>query len=64
MDFCKTTQAAKRLGVPYWRLSYLIRCGKISPPRKDSSGDYVWSAEDLETARSEMAARLRRVPHT
>jgi hypothetical protein len=51
----KTPIAAKQLGVPVHRLATLIRFEKITPPSKDSSGDYVWTAEDIERARAAMA---------
>ena len=51
----KTTAAARHLGVPYHRLVNLIRYGKIAAPAKDSSGDYLWSEEDLVAARAALA---------
>jgi hypothetical protein len=51
MPFQKTPIVARELGIPYYRLLNLIRCDHIIPPAKDSSGDYVWSAEDIERAR-------------
>jgi hypothetical protein len=51
MNFRKTPVAARELGVAYWRLIGLLRYGKIDPPARDSSGDYIWTDEDLSRAR-------------
>ena len=53
----KTPAAARALGVTYWRLVSAIRCGRLAPPAKDSSGDFVWTEEDLERARAALAVR-------
>jgi hypothetical protein len=55
--FLKTPRAASELLTTYHRLMGLIRFGKILPPLKDSSGDYVWTSEDLERARQALALR-------
>ncbi len=61
-DSTKTPLAAKRLKATYHQLIGLIRYGKIPAPRKDSSGDYVWSADDLDRARKALkAGRQRKV---
>jgi hypothetical protein len=57
----KTPELCRLLGVPYGRLANHIRNGKIVPlPAKDSSGDYVWTAEDIRRARKALALDLRR----
>jgi hypothetical protein len=56
----KTPEAARRLGVPYHRLFGLLRDGKLGPPQKDSSGEYVWGPEDVERARLALRARRGR----
>jgi hypothetical protein len=56
----KTPQAARELGVSYWKLCALLRSDKIPFPAKDTSGDYVWSAADLERARAAMQVDRRR----
>jgi len=58
----KSPIAAKELGIPYYRLIGLLRSEKLQPPQKDSSGDYVWTDDDLEAARRAMAVDLRRKP--
>jgi hypothetical protein len=47
----KTPVAARELGTTYHRLIGLLRFGKIDPPARDTSGDYVWTDADLERAR-------------
>ena len=47
----KTPVAAKQLNITYTRLMSLIRYGKVTPPQKDSSGDYQWTADDLAAVR-------------
>jgi hypothetical protein len=58
--YVKTPVAAQYLEISYSRLMSLLRHGKICPPRKDSSGDYVWTEEDLDAARSVLAPATRR----
>jgi hypothetical protein len=56
----KTPELCRRLGVPHGRLANHIRNGKITPlPAKDSSGDYVWTPEDVKRARKALALDLR-----
>jgi hypothetical protein len=47
----KTTAAAAELGERYYTLLNLVRYQKVPAPAKDSSGDFIWSDEDLERAR-------------
>jgi hypothetical protein len=51
-NYRKTPVAARELGTTYHRLMGLLRFGKIDPPARDSSGDYVWTDADLERARA------------
>jgi hypothetical protein len=53
----KTPEAAKQLKVAYSHLISLLRHGKINPPQKDSSGDYVWTEADLAAARQALSRR-------
>jgi predicted site-specific integrase-resolvase len=56
-----TTRAvADHLGVPYYTLANLLRAGRMAPPTKNLSGDYVWSEADVERARAALAARRGR----
>jgi hypothetical protein len=57
----KTPVAARELNTTYHRLIGLIRFHKIDPlPIRDSSGDYLWSDEDMERARTALAAGRRK----
>jgi hypothetical protein len=56
----KTPVAARILAVPYHCLIGLLRDGKMIPPSKDSSGDYLWAEEDLAAARQALARRQQR----
>jgi hypothetical protein len=57
--YVKTPEAAKSIGVSYHRLINLVRFGKISPPARDSSGDFLWTPDDLQRAREAFEARRR-----
>jgi hypothetical protein len=64
LTYLKTPAVSGLLGVSYWQITSLLRTRTITPPAKDSSGDYVWTEEDVERARQALAARRRRgVPH-
>jgi DNA-binding transcriptional MerR regulator len=56
----KTTAVADLLGVRYANLFYLVRERLIPIPQKDSSGDLVWSEDDVEAARQVLARMARR----
>ena len=60
MNVRKTPIAVRELNTTYYRLIELIRGNKITPPGKDTSGDYLWSDEDLERARQALEAKQRR----
>jgi hypothetical protein len=60
MLFRKSTVAAHELGISYHRLISLLRSEKLSRPQKDSSGDYVWTEQDLAAARQALAVDRRR----
>jgi hypothetical protein len=60
MDFLKTPVVAERLGIGYHLLFGLIRSRRLTPPAKDSSGDYVWTPDDIERVRAALAARADR----
>jgi hypothetical protein len=53
----KTPVAAQELGITYWQLIGLLRSGRLTPPGRDTSGDYVWTDADLTRARKAMAAQ-------
>jgi hypothetical protein len=59
----KTPQAARELGMTVTRLRSMIQNEKIEPPAKDTSGDFVWTAQDLERARQAALTDRRRREH-
>ncbi len=52
----KTPVAARLLGIRSSRLHSFIRSARIAAPQKDTSGDYLWTEEDLASARKTLAA--------
>jgi hypothetical protein len=56
----KTPVAAEQLGIPYTTLIGLLRRKQVQTPEKDSSGDFVWSKEDLDRVRQVLAKRHQR----
>ena len=56
----KSPVAARELGISYSRLISLLRSERLRPPQKDSSGDYLWTEQDLAAAREALAAAARR----
>jgi len=60
MTDLKTTIAARELGISYSRLMSLLRADKFPSPHKDSSGDYLWSQQDLEEAKQALSIDRRR----
>jgi predicted DNA-binding transcriptional regulator AlpA len=49
-----STQAAKKLGIPFPTLAHYIRVGKIPRPKSFTSGGltvHVWSDADIERVR-------------
>ncbi len=60
MAYLKSRAVADQLGISYYNLFELIRSKHLTPPDKDSSGDYVWTPADVERAREAVAARARR----
>ena len=64
MGHRSTTAAAALIGVPYFRITYLIRTGRIKPPARDDSGNYRWTDSDIEAARKILDSRRRPSPAT
>jgi hypothetical protein len=56
----KTPAAARELGVTVYRLHSLIRGGKLPPPQKDTSGDFIWTDADVDRARRALTLDRRR----
>jgi hypothetical protein len=60
LTYCKTPVACRILGVPYDTVMNAIRRGRLEPPQKDSSNDYIWTQEDIDRAREFLKSRKRR----
>jgi hypothetical protein len=60
MPYLKSRALADQLGITYYRLMELMRSGKLKAPQKDSSGDFVWSEDDVQRAREALAMGRRR----
>jgi hypothetical protein len=56
----KTSEVVTLLKVPYYRIDYLLRAGRVSRPARDGSGDFVWSEQDVDRLRRELAALTSR----
>jgi hypothetical protein len=56
----KTQEVAKEEGVPSYRILYLLQHGRLTPPPKDSSGDYVWGDGNVRRLRAALAQVKRR----
>jgi hypothetical protein len=56
----KTPHAALHLGVGVKRLLAAIRCRRLLPPSKDSSGHFIWTSKDLNRARVALRIDRRR----
>lgn len=56
----KTRSAALAIGATVAQLRGAISNGKLDPPEKDASGDYLWTDEDLDRARAALAVDRRR----
>jgi hypothetical protein len=61
MRVFKSRDVERILGVPPHLLTYLMRARRLQRPKKDSSGDYVWTRDDIRRARAAIAARRRGV---
>ncbi len=60
MPYHKTGAVARELAIPVSRLRSLIVTGRLAPPEKDSSGDFIWRSEDIEQARAALQVDRRR----
>jgi hypothetical protein len=60
MTCLKSRVVADALGISYYNLFELIRSKHLTAPAKDSSGDYVWTPDDIERAREVLIARAKR----
>jgi len=49
-DYRSTRQAARLLGMSPSRLAKAVWDGRIDPPRKSPSGNFLWTHKDIERA--------------
>jgi hypothetical protein len=56
----KTSEVLALVNIPHYRLDYLVRAGRVSRPARDASGDFIWSADDVECLRRALAASASR----
>jgi len=56
----KSREAAEYLGISYYTLFELLRGHHLAPPKKDGSGDYIWTDADVERARHALTVRRHR----
>lgn len=50
MDFWSTRQVARLLGVSVALLTKAVWSGRVDPPEKSPSGNYLWQRRDIERA--------------
>jgi len=50
MDYQSTRQAAKTLGIRPDALARAVWIGRLDAPEKSPSGDYLWTADDINRA--------------
>ena len=50
MNFLSTRQVARLLGITPARLTKALWDGRVDPPTKSPSGNYLWTIEDVERA--------------
>lgn len=56
----KSRQLVERHGISYHRIVAALRSGKVKPPPKDCSGDYLWAEENVEELMQALATDRRR----
>jgi DNA-binding transcriptional MerR regulator len=61
MNTMTTAEAARTAGTRPYHLMYLIHQRQIPPPKKNASGDYLWTRADLARVRRARRRMNRRV---
>jgi hypothetical protein len=51
------TEAARLLGVPFWRVRYAHASGKVKEPRQRLGATKAYSSEDIKALRAHFASR-------
>jgi hypothetical protein len=61
MQSTKTTmEVVALLGVKHYLVRDALRTGKLAPPPKNSSGDFLWGSEHIAAPRKALASRRRK----
>jgi hypothetical protein len=60
VPYRKTPRAAREVGIKYFRLIALMRTGRLEPPARDDSGDYVWTEADMKRLRAVLASQAKK----
>jgi hypothetical protein len=50
MDYLSTRQVARLLGVSVSLLTKAVWCGRVDPPQKSPSGNFLWTPADINHA--------------
>jgi hypothetical protein len=56
----KTRTMLGETGATYGQLVGWLRCGRLPPPQKDVSGDFLWSGSDVARVRALVEAAKQR----
>lgn len=59
MDYLSTRQVASLFGVSVSLLTKAVWCGRVDPPRKSPSGNFLWTPADIDR----VSCVLPRKPH-
>lgn len=51
------TEAARQLGVAFWRVRYAHASGQVKEPKRRLGGTKAYSFEDIEALRAHFASR-------
>jgi len=60
MDYLSTRQVARLLGVSVSLLTKAVWCGRVDPPRKSPSGNFLWTRADVDRASRVLCCRACR----
>ncbi len=48
MESLTSKYVCRLLGIKYWQLDYIIKSGKLKEPMRTTSGQRIFSQEDIE----------------
>lgn len=58
MGLRTTRQVAELLGVPFYRVRYLLDAGKVPRPRRNASGRHEWTEAMIQQAKTILEAEF------